>query len=778
VEFCTIVARNYLAHARVLAASLTEHYPDRRLVVLVIDDDDTEVDARAEPFDVLRPGDLDLDRREFRHMAMIYDVLELATALKPWLMARVLERGSPTCYLDADIQVFGTLEDVERLVERHGIVLTPHLTCPMPRDDLQPGEREILLAGAYNLGFLALSPDTEPFLAWWSERLRRHCRNAQHEGAFVDQRWIDLVPGYFEHVVYKDQGANVAYWNLSSRRVKRVGCRYAVNGSPLRFFHFSGFDPMRPHLLSKHQGDVARIRLEEHEALAQLCQRYATALLGAGYLDALGTPYRYDYTADGMRIDARMRRVYRDALLVDERSLRPSALPDPFDRAGAPAFLRWIARPSGATPAPGIPRYLRAVCEERADLQAEFGDLAGAGGDRFLEWMAKHGRTDAGVPPECIPMWAYPDPPHTGGGSSRPGVNVVGYLDAENGVGAVTRALVDVLREAQVPYSAVRCADTPAGPPFGGADAPEGGVNVVCINADELPVVTERLGDRMPPARHRIGIWAWEVEVFPEWMGRSSRFVDEVWAYSRHAAAAIAPAIDVPVHVFRPPVRVPPAAPAAERAALGMPEGFVVMFCFDFHSVFERKNPLGVLAAYSRAFTPNDGAHLVIKGFNGASNPIALARLRAAAENRSDVTVLNGHVSADRQEALVRACDCYVSLHRAEGYGLTMAEAMALGKPVVATRYSGNLEFMTDDTAILVPYDLVPVPIGCRPYPAGTLWAEPDLDAAACALQELAADPERRMVLGERAREHIRERHSPAARVAWVLARLNAVAAR
>ena len=715
-------------------------------------------------------------------MAMIYDVLELATGLKPWLMARLLERGSPVCYLDGDIQVFDTLEDVERLVEQHGIVLTPHVTSPMPRDDLLPAEREILLAGAYNLGFLAVSPDAEPFLAWWSERLRRDCRNAPLEGAFVDQRWIDLVPGYFEHSMYKDPGANVAYWNLSSRHVKRVGRRYTVNGSPLRFFHFSGFNPMRPHLLSKHQGVVARIRLEEDPALAQLCQRYATALLDAGYLDAMDTPYRYNYTADGIRIDARMRRVYRDALVADDRSLRPSALPDPFDRAGAHAFLRWIARPPGTTHTPDIPRYLRAVWEERTDLMAEFDDLAGADGDRLLEWMAKHGRTQAGVPPECIPMWAHPDPPPTGAGPSRPGVTVLGYLDAENGVGAVGRAMVDVLREARVPYLAVQCADPLAtrrlGEPVGAAVAPEGGVNVVCVNADELPVVTERLGDRIPPARRQIGIWAWEVEVFPEWMGRSSRFVDEVWTYSRHAAEAIAAVVDVPVHVFRPPVRVPPPAPAVERAALGLPEGFVVMFCFDFHSVVERKNPLGVLEAYSRAFAPKDGAHLVIKTFNGASDPIALARLRAAAERRSDISLLNRHMTADHQNALMRACDCYVSLHRAEGYGLTMAEAMALGKPVVATGYSGNLEFMTDETGILVPYDLVPVPIGCDPYPAGTLWAEPDLDAAARALRELAADRERRTVLGERAREHIREHHSPAARVEWVLARLNAVAAR
>lgn len=776
MQFCTVVARNYLAYARVVAGSLTRHHPDARLVALVLDDEDREIDANREPFDVLHPSDLDLHPLEFHRMAAIYDVLELATAIKPWLMARLLERDETVCYLDPDIEVFQPLDEFEWLARRSSIVLTPHTTSPMPRDGLLPGEREILLAGVYNLGFLSLSRDAEMFLTWWSERLRRDCRNAQHDAMFVDQRWVDLVPGYFEHTVCTDPGTNVAYWNLSSRRVKRSMQGYEVNGSPLRFFHFSGFDPLRPHLLSKHQVGELRIRLDDHPAVAALCQGYARQLLDAGYLDCAPLAYRYDYTADGVRLDARMRRLYRDALLDDERSGRPPAVPDPFDPTQSEAFLRWVCRPVDGSGEGRVPRYLRSVYDDRADLQAAFGDLDGTGGDAFLAWMAKHGRTQAALPPELVPMAAHPDR-DAGDARHTDGVNVVGYLHAENGVGQVARAVIDTLRAAGLSYCAVSCKESPSRQRAAvdltdGLDE-HGDVSIVCVNADELPMLHERLGATMPRVRHRIGVWAWEVESFPDWMAQSARLLDEVWVYSAHAARAVAPVVDVPVHVFPPPIQVPSVAEAPTRAALGLPEGFLVLFCFDFYSVAARKNPRAAMEAYRRAFGPDDGARLVIKTVNGSAFPIQLAQLQASAADRPDITIVDGYAGPDLQLAIMDACDCYLSLHRAEGYGLTMAEVMALGRPVIATGYSGNLEFMTDDTSVLVPYDLVRIPLGTGPYPPGARWAEADVDAAADALGRVAAEPAWAADLGSRARGHIVRNHGPAARAAWFRRRID-----
>jgi glycosyltransferase involved in cell wall biosynthesis len=605
---------------------------------------------------------------------------------------------------------------------------------------------------------------------------------------FVDQRWVDLVPGYFEHTICTDPGANVAYWNLSSRRVKRSMLGYEVNGRPLQFFHFSGFDPLRPFLLTKHQVGEVRIRLDDHPAVAALCQAYARQLLDAGYLDRAALPYHFNYTTAGVRLDARMRMLYRETLLDDERDGRPTTVPDPFDPAQSDAFLHWLSGPvqrsSDGAPAGRVSRYLRSVYDERLDLQAAFGDLDGGGGDAFCAWMAKHGRTQAALPPELVPMTAHPDrvKPDARQASLTEAVNVVGYLHSENGVGQVARALIDTLRAAGLPYFPVSCNDGPsrrrASLDLDGARDDEGDVSIVCVNADELPMMHERLGASMPAAMHRVGVWAWEVEAFPEWMARSAALLDEVWVYSQHAASAVSPMVDVPVHVFAPPIPKPAALDPTTRSKLADPEGFLVLFCLDFFSVAARKNPRALVEAYRRAFGPDDGARLVIKTVNGASFPIALAQLQALTVDRHDIAVVDGYARPELQRAIMDTCDCYVSLHRAEGYGLTMAEAMALGKPVIATGYSGNLEFMTADTAVLVPYDLVPIPLASGPYPLGARWAEADVDAAASALRRVAGDRTWARELGGRAREHIERDHGPAARAAWLQSRIDEVRSR
>ncbi len=771
MRFGTVVARNFLAYARVLASSVRANNSCAEIFVLVLDDEDGAVEDADEPFTVLRPADIGIDRREFHRMATIYDVLELATAVKPWLMRRLLRDDDVACYLDPDIEVFSSLQHIVDLASCHSIVLIPHTTSPMPRDGLLPGEREIRLSGTFNLGFLALSHEADEFLSWWAERLRRECRNAVQEGLFVDQRWVDFVPGLFEHTINRDPGDDVAYWNLYDRKITHGAHGYEVNGQPLRFLHFSGFDPLRPYLLSKHQGDgTLRIRLEEHPVLARLCHRYAEKLLEAGYLDAISIAYRYDFTADGVRIDGRMRRTYAKALIDDERNGEISRLPDPFDPSEAAAFVAWFNAPAPASRS-AVPRYLRAVYDERADIRAHVGDLEHGNDDRLFAWARDNGLT-YGLPAVFVP----PPERHWALCSGLPeGVNLVGYLRAEDGLGAVSRALLEVLQRAGIDVAARTLTATPnrqrAAPEIDDTNHSYD-VTITCVNADQLPILVDYMGARMPLTTSIVGLWGWEVEAFPEWMARNSRLLDEVWVYSRHVANALAPALEVPIHVFAPPITVPDAPPEVDRAALDLSDEFLFFFAFDFHSVFERKNPLAVVGAFRRAFALGDGPQLLIKSVNGANHPRALARLQAATADRPDIIVRDGYENETRQRALTHACDCYVSLHRAEGYGLTLAEAMAAGRPVIATGYSGNLEFMTDDTGVLIPYEFTSIPYGCDPYPPGTRWAEPDLDYAAAAMRTMASDPAGAAALGARAQAHILQHHAPHTRVDFVRERL------
>jgi glycosyltransferase involved in cell wall biosynthesis len=778
VRFCTVVARNYLAQARVLALSLRRVDPDAKVSVLMLDHDDEAPNVTTEPFSIVRPADLPIERREFNHMATVYDVLELATAVKPWLLEHLLVTDDVVCYLDPDIEVFRDLDEVAALALRHSIVLTPHTTSPMPRDGLFPSEQTILLAGVYNLGFIAVSRGARGFLSWWSERLRRDCRSDVARGFFVDQRWVDLVPGLFEHTLLRDPVYNVAYWNLYDREVYEGVDGYEVKGERVRFFHYSGFDPLQPYLLSKHQAGEQRIRLDEHYTLACMCLRYAAQLLEAGYLETCGLAYRYGYTSDGLRIDRRMRRMYARALEENETSGVPSSLPDPFDPAGGQEFFDWLAAPVGppnGTHPDRISRYLRDIYDQYSNLSENFGDLAGPGGDAFLDWARDLGPTEVGIPPELTPA---PEPPaHRRPTGLASGVNLVGYLRAEDGVGAVARSMLDVVRRAGEPVSLRSCGATesrqyaePGGVVAHADDTYD--VTIACVNADQLPLLRRRMGDQMPVASSTVGIWAWEVDVFPEWMARSARLVDEVWTYSRHAADAIAQACSVPVRVFAPPVEVPDDVDDVDRGDVGISDDFTFLFCFDFRSVFERKNPLAVINAFRRAFAPGEGPRLVVKSVNGDSDPVSFARMTAAAGGRRDIVIRDGYESEERQHRLMAACDCYVSLHRAEGFGLTLAEAMARAKPVIGTAYSGNLEFMTHETAVLVPFELVPIPLGAGPYPSRASWAEPDVEVAADAMRSMASDPSSARSLGAQARAHMARWHMAEHRVDLLRARL------
>ncbi len=286
-------------------------------------------------------------------MAAIYDVTELATAVKPFFLRLLLDRGADAVlYLDPDIEVFAPLDDLGGLARERGIVLIPHSLAPIPRDGRRPTPQDIAQAGVYNLGFIAVAPAARSFLEWWGERLRRDCLMAVEEGLHVDQRLIDFLPAYFEPVVVRDPSCNVAYWNLHERRVSWTGERYEVEGQPLRFFHFSGFSPNQPHLLSKHMGSTPRILLGEEPALTTLCRDYAAHLLEHGYRDVTRLEYGFSRTAAGLPLDRRMRRLYREALLAFERGEGPEP-PDPLEPTQAQAFVSWSGSPEsmGALPA-------------------------------------------------------------------------------------------------------------------------------------------------------------------------------------------------------------------------------------------------------------------------------------------------------------------------------------------------------------------------------------------------------------------------------------------
>ncbi len=769
---CTIVARNYLPAARVLASSFLSQHPLGEVDVLVVDDLDGTVDAADELFTLVRPAELDLDPDEYLRMAMLYDVTELCTAVKPWLLRLLLDRGADVVlYVDPDIEIFGSLDPLVDAAREAGIAIVPHAEAPIPLDRREPSEQTILLSGVYNLGFAGVSSAARPFLAWWEERLARGCFRKIEDGHFVDQRFVDLVPGAFEPAIVRDPAYNVAYWNLHSRAVARGADGYEVNGRPLAFFHYSGYSPKRPHILfSYHHDDDKgpRVLLSEHPVVEELCRGYLEKLAAAGG-DSEQPPYGFGSLDDGSEIDIRMRRIYREALELAERGEGDEPA-NPF-RDGTPAFVDWLTAPFFPRVAPQVGRYLHGVWDESPNLQHEFPELEPETADAYLEWCA--GPARSGLPACVLPddealearrverRRARPTGPRA------PGVNLVGYHGAVLGLGEVARSLADGLRGAGVEVAAVGNPET-LSHQLGDVEcvdplhAPHD-VNLFVVNADMMPPLAGQLGPTFFAGRRSVGLWFWEVDEMAPPPSQALQVLDEVWVASEHIRAAVAKVSSKPVRVVPIPIPSAPEA-ASSRAGVGLPDDrFVFLMALDFFSVGERKNPWGLVDAYTRAFGPDDGALLVVKTINGGRRADDLERLRFAAAGRADVVIRDEYLSRDEQSALMAGCDAYVSLHRSEGFGLTMAEAMARSKPVIATGYSGNLEFMDETVAYLVPYALEEIGPGHHPYPPDAHWADPDLEQAGARMRSVFERRDIAAEIGRRAAARIRDEWSSAA---------------
>lgn len=349
-----------------------------------------------------------------------------------------------------------------------------------------------------------------------------------------------------------------------------------------------------------------------------------------------------------------------------------------------------------------------------------------------------------------------------------PGVNVVGPLQAESGVGEAARAVVAALDAVRIPVIPVLPSEASVsrqGVRFRAAGTAEAAfpITVLCLTAAETPGFAGAVGPEFFRGRHTIGLWWWEVSRFPEALHPAFAHVDEVWAGSAHIAAALArpaAAVDVPVTPVHVPVRRA-RRQRIGRSELGLPEGFVFLTVFGYYSSVARKNPLGAIEAFRRAFPDRGAASLVVKCIDHEAHPAEHATVLAAAEDHPDIHVLPGYLSRDGMDAMVQQSDAIVSLHRAEGFGFTPAEAMTQGKPVVATGYSGNLDYMTEDNALLVPSRLVRIGPHGGPYPADGEWAEPDLDAAAAAMRRLVSEPALARRLGDRAARDMASGYSP-----------------
>lgn len=349
----------------------------------------------------------------------------------------------------------------------------------------------------------------------------------------------------------------------------------------------------------------------------------------------------------------------------------------------------------------------------------------------------------------------------------QPGVNLIGYAHAEMGLGEALRNTALALQCAQTPFLVRKLQvpllnrqDNQSMRPFV-ADYCRYGINCIGINPDLLYYLPRWISSEEWRCRYNVGYWFWELENFPKEWRYAKHLVDEVWVNTEFVANSVR---QVHRRVFKIPFAVAFDMPAGSlnRAHFGLPESsFVFLLSYDFNSSAVRKNPNAVIEAFRAAFPDRSAdVRLVVKSINGEMNPEALNRVKTSLCDDPRIVWVDAYLSTEEMRGLLNTADAYVSLHRAEGLGLGMAESMYLGKPVIATAYSGNTEFMNSENACMVPYTLVPVKPGEYPYHFCQVWADPDIEVAAEWMQSLSRNSELCARIGKSAAAYMRSHHS------------------
>jgi hypothetical protein len=672
---CTAIMGNFLPHARVLTKSFQEHHPGSQMTVLVVDGGE---DSEDEPFDVVGPWDLGLDGEEVRRILTLFEGALPAGALRGALLRHLLHADEePIVFLDPDTQVFGSLDEVSQLAERHGVVLSPHLLHPPAHHHGFAGDRELLLAGAFNSGLVATGPSGAAFLDWWTARLQRWTLLAPAEGYYAVQRWLDLVPAMFPHHVLRDPGYNVMTLNASERALSEEGGRLLAGRQPLRLFHFGGgFDPKRPYLIAPGHAPPGAL-FSEHECLAKLHRRYAEALLESGWETRPSLPLPIELEP-GVSLDAPMRATYREALLASEESGGREP-PNPYE-SGAGAFMDWLRAPVDLRRnACTVSRYLHARWRDD-NLSHEFPDLVGGDAPRYLAWARGPQGVASGIPSSLAQSTMVPQP--TVPVSAR-GINLV---SSDGGLPAfVGERLTQELRrsgERVIDIGYPRAAEARIQVTSEAAAAGVNDVTIICLSPGLIAAFDYDVGVLFRPGRLVIvaivdSVWSsGELAV-------ATQIADEVWCWDASTANDIGNACEVHPHVL--PF---PSGPATERQG---GDGDLVCWADLGERGHSQAVTERVLDYIQGGPSAPGGLHVYLSDWR--ADPLAFETLWGLSEVHQHLTV---HRAANWREALDRG-DALLSL--GFGIGPVEAEALSAGKEVIGDAQSRSRFTLADGGA-------------------------------------------------------------------------------
>ena len=714
----TIIAPNYGAQAMILGESVLQSLPESIFRIVLLQDcgdvtyiqkgineylrlNNSTSDHKAVSFQ-----DFDWNSFDVLHAVNKYDLLEFATSVKPSILLNYINSGyDRVTYLDPDIQVFADF--TEALDSSKCISVTPHIFTDFPMDSKLPNHQSILNAGIYNLGFISVTSESLAFLKWWREKLNNFCLMDVRNGFHVDQRWVDWATCFADIDVVRDPGFNVAYWNLHERTV--IGkLDYEVEFMKsqtykLRFFHFSGFIGPNVQKISRHNTRTFPKMPALDNVLKNYFERklFWKRFLGATHW-SLGGRFAGESLPRAWRMEIpstnqkKYKHIHEDVFKLQYSSRCECAnCGSNFAQNSTAHFLKLINR-----------NYI-----------SELNILTMKQIKKKLV-QNKYSENLLGL------NKSYPE--------SKSSLLLIGYFGAPTGVGQIARNTLRLLEDSGI---SVNIHIIPTGfddesiyneyqtkHQMNGKESKV----IAFVNADMW--IEHLVKTRLIDLKHQTvaGVWAWEIENFPDYFKYAAQYVSQIYAISQFSASALGVHLGQKIDVFPTFGNIPLQTDQLEPPQSNQAK--YVLARFDSKSVIERKNPQAILNVWELVKNKLTDYNLLLKTID--LRKYASVDLIERIQNCERVQLIDEIYSEDQNASLTKGASAYVSLHRAEGLGLNILEALAADIPTVVTNYSGLSEEI-ERFVFPVDYKLIPIGDNAAPYPPEGFWADPLTDSAA-----------------------------------------------